>query len=169
MPKKTVAVTGMTGKVGTNIVQQLLKVGYEVHALLHTPLSPDHPLIFEHVNVTVMDLTTLSEYELFNWIDNVQPIALIHSAALADVPGCERQPTLSYLMNVVATRMLARACAHAQAHFIMLSTEYVFDGTLHPEKLYCEWDLLHPLNQYGKSKAQGELAAQEECMGKILW
>src|SRR5207245_2741049 len=65
--------------------------------------------------------------------------------------------------------MLAQACAHYQTHFIMLSTEHVFGGTPHPKILYYEGDPVHPLNYYGKSKVQGELATREECAGRTLW
>ena len=169
MSKNTVAVTGAAGRVGVNVVQRLLRAGYEVHALVHSPLPAEHPLSQERVTLTVLDLAALPEQDVVNWLNKMRPIAFIHSAGLADVPGCERQPSLAYLLNAQVTRMLARMCARQQTHFIMLSTEYVFGGTMQPEILYHEEDPVHPLNHYGKSKVQGELATQEECDQITLW
>jgi dTDP-4-dehydrorhamnose reductase len=169
MLKNIVAVTGAAGRVGVNVVQRLLQAGYDVHALVHSPLPAEHPLSQECDTLTVLDLAALPEQDIVNWLRKTQPIAFIHSAGLADVPGCERQPSLAYLLNAQVTRMLARICARQQTHFIMLSTEYVFGGTPHPEILYHEEDPVHPLNHYGKSKVQGELATQEECDQKTLW
>jgi len=169
MIKNTVAVTGASGRVGVNVVRRLLKAGYDVHALIHSPLPAEHPLSYEPVAMTIMDLAALPEQDVLNWLSRVRPLAFIHSAALADVPGCEQQPSRAYLINAQVTRMLAKACAHYQTHFIMLSTEYVFSGTLRPGLLYNEDDPVHPLNHYGKSKVQGELATQEECSQKTLW
>ncbi len=169
MTKYTVVVTGATGRVGSKIVQALLEAGFSVHTLLHSILPAEHPLIREDVAVTVMDLATLPEQDVFYWLKAVQPIALIHSAALADVADCERWPSRAYLMNTDVTRMLAKACARYQVHFIMLSSEHVFSGTAHPNVLYSERDPVHPLNCYGKSKVLGELAVQEECAKQTLW
>lgn len=165
----TVAISGATGKVGKHIVQHMLKEGYAVHALTRSKLPAGHPLSNEHIAMTYMDLATLPEAAIMQWFNAIRPAAFIHSAALADVPACEQRPDLAYLMNAQVTRMLAKACAQYQTHFIMLSTEYVFGGTSHPEILHHERDQVRPLNQYGKSKAQGENATQGECSDKTPW
>lgn len=167
--KDTVVVTGATGRVGVKIVQAFLEAGYSVHALVHSKLPVEHPLVCENVAVTFMDLATLPEQNVVSWLKAIQPMVLIHSAALSDLVDCERQPFRAYLMNAQVTRMLARACALYQVHFIMLSTEHVFGGTRHPKILYSEEDAVHPLNSYGKSKVQGELATKEECSNKTPW
>lgn len=169
MIKKTVAITGASGRIGVNVVQHLHQAGYEVRALLHSPLPAGHPLSQEHALITVLDLSTLPEQAIADWLNETQPMALIHSAGLSDVPECERQPSMAYLLNAQVTKMLAKICARQQTHFILLSTEHVFGGTAHPKILYREEDPVNPLNHYGKSKVQGEIAAQEECREKTLW
>lgn len=159
----TVVVTGASGRIGVPLVRGLLNARYSVHALVHAQPAPTHPLLRENVALTILDLATLSEQEVRDWLNIVHPIALIHTAALADVPRCEREYTLAYRINTWATRMLARACAYNHVHFILLSTEYVFDGTLPEGTLYREDDQMNPLNHYGRTKMQGELATQEEC------
>lgn len=167
--KQTIAITGGTGKVGLPIIQGLLKAGYHVHVLVRVEPPPDHPLLRENISLTVMDLATLSDETIHQWLAVVRPLALIHLAALADVRACERQPALTYLLNVTSTQILARACAAHAVHCILLSTEYIFDGTLAPGLHYDERALAHPLNQYGKSKAWAERALQEECAQKTPW
>lgn len=169
MTKYAVAISGAAGRVGVNVVQHLLKMGYDVHALVRARLPAGHPLTLVDATVTTLDLTALAEPQITQWLAEVQPHAFIHAAALADPATCERQPSLAYLMNAQVTGMLARACAKCQTHFIMLSTEYVFGGAPQPQILYHECDPVQPLNHYGKSKVQGELATQEECAGNALW
>lgn len=167
--RQTVVVTGGTGKVGVHIVQQLLKSGYHVHVLVRTLPAPEHPLHREHVTLTVMDLIALPEQEVRDWLNRVRPQALIHAAALADVLLCEREPARAYLVNTHSTKILAKVCSYYKIHFILLSTAYVFDGTLPPTTLYRECDPVHPLNHYGESKVQGEQTTQEECSGETVW
>lgn len=167
--RQTVVVTGGTGKVGVHIVQRLLKSGYHVHVLVRTPPAPEHPLHSEHVTLTVMDLIALPEQGVRDWLNRVRPRAFIHAAALADVLLCEREPSQAYLVNTHSTKMLARACSYHKIHFILLSTAYVFDGTLPPTALYHECDPVHPLNHYGESKVRGERATREECSGETVW
>lgn len=169
MRKDTVVITGAAGRVGIKIVQAFLEAGYAVSALVRSKPLAGHPLLCEDVTITAMDLATLPERDISSWLKTIQPVALIHFAALSDVSDCERQPSLAYLINAHVTRMLARICALHQIHFIMMSTEHVFPGTDHSDILYYEDDSVYPLNCYGKSKMQGEMATQEECTEKTFW
>ena len=161
MERYTVAVTGAAGIVGTRLVQQLLRANYAVHAFVRTQPPVGHPLSQNHVTLTVMDFATAPEQLIVQSIVSHHPIAVIHCAAWVDVNGCEQQPELAYLINTQTTKNLARACARAHIHFAFISTEYVFDGALPPGQCYQESDSVHPLNHYGISKVQAELAIQE--------
>ncbi len=167
--KQTVAITGATGKVGPHVVRSLLNAGYHVHVLARARPAADHPLLREGVLLTVADLAGLSQGTLEQWLETVRPCALLHLAALADVGGCERQPMLAYLLNVAATQKLARACAAHAVHFVLLSTDYVFDGTLAPGLLYTEYHAPNALNTYGKSKVWAERVTRAECAEKTPW
>jgi dTDP-4-dehydrorhamnose reductase len=169
MSHDTVAVTGAAGIVGTRVVQQLLRAGHTVHALVRSRPPDGHPLLTENVTLTMLDLATASEESMVNWLDTIRPSALIHGAAWVDVGGCERQPSLASVLNTDVTRMFARACARHRTHFVMVSTDYVFDGTYPPDQRYQENDPVHPINQYGKSKMLGEIATQEECTDSTIW
>jgi dTDP-4-dehydrorhamnose reductase len=82
-----------------------------------------------------------------------RPDVVLHTAAMTDVDGCEREPDLAWRQNVDATRNIARAVADCGARMIHLSTEYVFDGTSGP---YRENDPVRPIGFYGRTKLVSE-------------
>jgi len=63
-------------------------------------------------------------------------------------------------VNVLGTRNIAQACKDLDAKMLYISTDYVFDGQgTEPWKAECQ--TFAPLNVYGKSKLEGELAVKE--------
>jgi dTDP-4-dehydrorhamnose reductase len=83
-----------------------------------------------------------------------QPDVVIHAAAWTDVDGCARDPERAYRVNALGTQNVALACAEVGAALVYISTNEVFDGTA--TEPYREWDPVHPINPYGRSKAAGE-------------
>jgi dTDP-4-dehydrorhamnose reductase len=57
-------------------------------------------------------------------------------------------------VNALGVRSLALATARRGAHLVHVSTDYVFDGAA--SRPYDEWDAVHPLSEYGRSKLGGE-------------
>jgi dTDP-4-dehydrorhamnose reductase len=82
-----------------------------------------------------------------------RPQWVVHAAAMSDVDACERQPQLAHQVNAEASAALARAARQANARFLLLSTDYVFDGA---KGHYGEGDLPQPLSAYGASKLAAE-------------
>lgn len=82
------------------------------------------------------------------------PDVVIHAAAWTDVDGCAKDPDKAYLSNGIGTQNVALACAASGAAMLYVSTNEVFDGAAAVP--YREWDLSHPINAYGRSKAAGE-------------
>jgi dTDP-4-dehydrorhamnose reductase len=70
------------------------------------------------------------------------------------------------LVNAQGTTMVARAAATINARLIYLSTDYVFDGT--KATPYLEEDMPHPINAYGQSKREGEIAALAGCPNTLV-
>ena len=83
-----------------------------------------------------------------------RPDVVIHAAAWTDVDGCARDPERAYRVNALGTQNVALACAEVGAVLVYISTNEVFDGTA--TEPYREWDPIHPINPYGRSKAAGE-------------
>jgi dTDP-4-dehydrorhamnose reductase len=90
----------------------------------------------------------------------LRPRWVIHTAAMTDVDGCERQPEAAWQANVGGAAAVAAACAAVDAHLVHLSTEYVFDGLAGP---YTEEDPVNPISVYGRSKLASEAAVLAAC------
>jgi dTDP-4-dehydrorhamnose reductase len=79
------------------------------------------------------------------------PGLVIHCAALANTPACEKNPTLARKLNVDVTAVLAELAADIP--FVFFSTDLVFDGSAGN----CdESATVSPLSVYGKTKAEAE-------------
>ena len=90
-------------------------------------------------------------------IRSARPDVVIHCAAMTDVDGCAKDPGLAQEINANGTMHVALGAAAARASLVYVSTNEVFDGTL--ERPYDETDLPKPVNAYGRSKLEGEIAA----------
>ena len=95
-----------------------------------------------------------------------RPSAILHVGAYTNVDGAEREPDRAMLVNAQGTTMVARAAATINARLIYLSTDYVFDGT--KSTPYREEDMPHPVNVYGQSKREGEIAAIAGCPNTLV-
>ena len=100
------------------------------------------------------------------WVAELRPAAIVHLAAAADVDDCERHPEVAFEVNALGARYVALAAREAGAKLLLLSSDYVFDGSL--GRAYREFDDPHPLNVYGWSKLHGERAAREAWSETIV-
>src|SRR5262245_54432566 len=57
------------------------------------------------------------------------PDVVINAAAYTNVDFAESEPDLVRLINTTAPASIARTCAKIGAPLVMVSTDYVFDGT----------------------------------------
>jgi dTDP-4-dehydrorhamnose reductase len=91
-------------------------------------------------------------------LDRERPQAVINAAAYTQVDKAESEPELALAINADAPGRLAAACCSRNILFIHLGTDYIFDGRL--GRPYREDDPPGPLNLYGQSKLEGELAVR---------
>lgn len=82
------------------------------------------------------------------------PDAVINTAAMTDVDGCEGRDVEAFLVNALGAKNVARACMEIGASLVHISTDYVFDGA--KGSPYVESDHPAPLNVYGLTKLAGE-------------
>lgn len=84
---------------------------------------------------------------------DTSPDVVVHAAGLTDVDQCERDPDEAFAVNRDAAAHLATALPR-QARILFVSTDQVYPDTpgLHAE------EPVAPVNVYGKSKREGELA-----------
>jgi dTDP-4-dehydrorhamnose reductase len=92
-------------------------------------------------------------------LTRLKPEAVINTAADTAVEAAETQAAQTEALNAHAPQMLAEITSRLNIAFLHLSTDYVFDGT--KSAPYVESDATNPLNAYGRSKLEGELAVRE--------
>lgn len=104
-------------------------------------------------NRNQMDIT--DETETIAAIKKISPRYVIHAAAIADTKVCEENPELSYVVNVMGTINVAKACLSSKAKLIFLSSDQVYSGNLEGGP-YSEDCRPLPNNVYGRHKLQAE-------------
>lgn len=85
--------------------------------------------------------------------------AVINCAALADVDRCQAEPALAETLNSALPGALAVACMLADIRLIHVSTDYVFGGAGQWAPFETGHNV-HPVNVYGRTKADGEVAVR---------
>jgi dTDP-4-dehydrorhamnose reductase len=83
----------------------------------------------------------------------------INCAAYTNVEQAEKTPKPAFAVNAEAVRIISLACSEYLVRLIHISTDYVFDGE--KETPYTTSDRTNPINEYGKSKLNGEKYIQK--------
>ena len=102
-----------------------------------------------------LDITNETAVKSFKWQPNS---IIINAAAWTDVDAAENPDNFQQvnLVNHYAVKYLAEAATTHSLTLVHISSEYVFDGS---QPIHSEDELFSPLNVYGKTKADGDLAA----------
>ncbi|CAF0856272.1 unnamed protein product [Rotaria sordida] len=145
---KTVLITGASGVLGRKVRNRFIDAGWNVTGVAFSRANKN--------NLIRCDLTNFDETNAI--IRNVKPDVIIHCAAERKPDAFEKNLTESMFLNVEVTRFLAELAAKENIFFILISTDYVFDGNNPP---YKEDDTPNPLQAYGKSKYEAELITQK--------
>ena len=144
-------VTGVGGQLGHDVLNELDKRGYEA---VGTDIIDEVNSSFPYVK---LDIT--NEAEVAKAVATIKPDVIVHCAAWTAVDAAEdeeNQPKVRAI-NSEGTRYIAQAARTAGAKMIYISTDYVFDGQ--GERPWQPDDRNYaPLNVYGQSKLDGELA-----------
>jgi dTDP-4-dehydrorhamnose reductase len=95
------------------------------------------------------------------YLGGAAPRAIVNAAAYTDVAGSELEAnrTVRDRLNRDAPAELARFAAESGLPLVHVSTDYVYDGT--KSEPYVEDDPTAPLQAYGRSKLEGELAVRD--------
>ena len=154
-----VFVTGVGGQLGHDVMNELSARGYDG---VGSDLAPEYSGIADGSAVTKMpyvslDITDAQAVQAV--IARVQPDAVVHCAAWTAVDLAEDGDKVEKVraINVGGTQNMADACKKLACKLVYLSTDYVFDGQGEtPWQPDCQD--YKPLNVYGQSKLDGELA-----------
>ncbi len=147
-----VMITGANGMLGARLAPRL---GARDHEVI---LAQRRATRIDSERIAAVQLDVTDDDSVRSAFDAARPQVVIHAAAMADVDLCERDPQLAHAVNAQGTRRVAEASRAHGARLVYVSTDYVFDGAAGP---YREDDPAAPIQVYGRSKLEGELAVLE--------
>jgi dTDP-4-dehydrorhamnose reductase len=137
----TILVTGANGMLGQDLCPILEDNGYEV---IETDIHNLDIIDFHSAETVFME---------------EKPDFVIHCAAYTNVDNAEEDIEQSRLINAQGTENIAKLCKKTDATMVYISTDYVFDGN--KTEPYQPIDKPAPLNNYGLTKLEGEIAVKK--------
>ena len=137
---KKILLTGASGFLGNRILTYY-KEKYQIFAPTHSEMD-------------ISDLDSILQY-----FKNHKPDIVIHCAAISDTGTCERNPDLSFTVNVTGSENIAKASSLFGVKCILCSSDQVYCNSTYENENY-ESDTVTPFNVYGKHK----LAAENSCL-----
>ena len=144
--------TGGTGVVGSNIVHEAVVRGHDVLTTVNR-FIPEDPTAYLTDRVDMTDAAAVAAS-----IRRFAPDVVIHCAILNDFERIYADRRAAWDSYVGATRHCATGAEAAGASFIVVSTDWVFDGTQGGAD---EDAPPNPVNLYGVLKVASELVALE--------
>lgn len=145
-------ITGASGFLGRAVMERWRELGH-VTGLGHAHAGGD---------LTALDLREPDRLGAF--VQDLKPEVVIHCAAYRDPDWCEKHPDETRRLNVAPVRTLLDALP-ASARFLLVSSDYVFDGKRPP---YAEDADRTPVNLYGQSKKEAEDIALSRASSIVL-
>ena len=152
-------VTGVCGQLGHDVVNNAISRGYEA---IGSDIQPVYSGVADGSSVTeapYVQLDITDKDAVLSVIEEIKPDVIIHCAAWTAVDAAEEDENRDkvHAINALGTQYIADAAKAVDAKMLYLSTDYVFDGR--GERPWEPDDKCYaPLNVYGQSKLDGELA-----------
>ena len=167
-------VTGVCGQLGHDVVNNSVARGYEAFG---SDIQPVYSGVADGSAVTsspYVQLDITDRDAVLSVIEEIRPDVIIHCAAWTAVDAAEDEENKSkvHAINAEGTQNIADAAKAVDAKMLYLSTDYVFDGK--GERPWAPDDKCYaPLNVYGQSKLDGELAVsgtlEKYFIVRIAW
>lgn len=169
-----VFVTGVAGQLGHDVMNELARRGYEG---IGTDIAPEYSGIQDGTAVTTapyVPLDITNEAAVQKVITEISPDVVVHCAAWTAVDLAEDDDKVEKVraINARGTEYIAKVCKELNCKMVYISTDYVFDGQgCEPWQPDCKD--YNPLNVYGQTKLEGELAVSENLdkyfIVRIAW
>lgn len=169
-----VFVTGVAGQLGHDVMNELAKREYEG---IGSDVKEVYSGVADGTPVTAMpyvpmDITDRASVEKV--LKEAAPDVVVHCAAWTAVDLAEDEDKKETVrkVNAEGTRNIALTCRDLGCKMVYISTDYVFDGQgTEPWDPDCKD--YKPLNVYGETKLEGELAVSENLekyfIVRIAW
>ena len=157
-----VLVTGVAGQLGHDVMNELAERGIEG---IGSDIAPEYSGIADGTAVTKMpyiQMDITDEKAVSAKIKEVHPDVVVHCAAwtAVDLAEDEDKKPVVKAVNATGTKNIADMCKKLDCKMVYISTDYVFDGQgTEPWDPDCKD--YKPLNVYGETKLEGELAVSE--------
>lgn len=169
-----VLVTGVAGQLGHDVMNELAKRGYEG---VGSDIAPAYAGADDGTAVTTMpyvsmDITDAEAVKAI--ISEVNPDVVVHCAAWTAVDLAEDEDKVDKVraINAAGTQNIANVCKELDAKMVYISTDYVFNGQ-GEEPWTADCKDYAPLNVYGQTKLEGELAVantlEKYFIVRIAW
>jgi len=151
MAKRTIALLGGRGMLGTELTAAFRRRGFEVR------------------------VHDLPEFDVGN-VEHLRQAAdaadaVVNCAAFTNVDEAEGKSQIAYRVNAEAVGRLGEIARESGKWVLHFGTDFVFDGRL--DRPYAETDPPNPLSEYGKSKLAGERLLQASgcdcCIMRLQW
>lgn len=136
-----ILVTGYKGQLGYDVVNEAISRG----------------LVAVGVDIDEMDITDAKKVDKVIKEGNYD--AVVHCAAWTAVDKAEEMVDICHKVNVNGTQNIANVCKELDIPMMYFSTDYVFDGQ--GDTPWDEYSDRKPLNVYGQTKYEGELAVEK--------
>ena len=157
-----VLVTGVAGQLGHDVMNELAKRGYEGIgsdiAESYNGIQDGTPVV--SMPYVQMDITDKASVEKV--LTEVNADAVIHCAAwtAVDLAEDEDKKDKVHAVNAEGTKNIAEVCKKLDSKMVYTSTDYVFNGQ-GEEPWQPDCKDYKPLNVYGQTKLEGELAVSQ--------
>ena len=167
-------VTGVCGQLGHDVINELASRGYEgvgsdIQAV-YSGVADDSAVTkvpYYSVDITDND-------QVVKTLEEVKPDVVVHCAAWTAVDIAEDDDKVEKVraINAKGTENIALCCKKLGCKMVYISTDYVFDGQgTEPWQPDCKD--YKPLNVYGQTKLEGELAVsgnlEKYFIVRIAW
>jgi dTDP-4-dehydrorhamnose reductase len=146
--RPVILLTGKNGQIGTELLRFLPQLG-EVVALDRHQLDLSKP------------------HDISRTIREIRPQIIVNAAAYTAVDQAETDEAMARAVNGKAPGLLAKEGKKIGAFLVHYSTDYVFDGL--KKSPYEETDLPNPINSYGKTKLEGEVAIRRAKVPHLIF
>ena len=138
---RKILITGTSGFFGSRLLNY-----YKEKYILFTP---------SHSEMDITEYTSVLQY-----FEQTSPDIVIHCAAISDTGTCEKNPELSFQVNVTGSKNISKAASLYNSKCIFCSSDQVYCNSNYDDT-NCEDDIVTPYNVYGKHKLEAESSCLE--------
>lgn len=154
---KKVMITGCAGLLGQYLCKNFVEK-YEIIGVY----NQTHPQL-KNINLQRINLSKTDEIK--RALDQYNPDIIINTAGLTSVDECESNPQLATQLNTLIPKNLVTCLENSSSKLIHISSDHLFSGD---EANYSEDSKVFPLNNYAKTKIEGEYEVQKNNHSLIL-